>query len=303
MKLDSYQADVVSAVREGNNCLVIAGPGAGKTFVAEVISRLPLGKVAFLTHTRAAKWELHRRGVKASTIHSLCYRGLGGPIFDSFDSLLIYRGENDFEWVVVDEAQDLSYAQYEVLKSLGKHYVLVGDPYQSIFNFSDAYADIFNSFRGDFSPVELPLLYNYRSNEQIVGRLEEVYSRGLISRCSGKTDSSLAVLVRTRLLAEGISALLRRESISHLLVTGDHPKEAESPLYVMTVHCSKGTEFDDVLIVPWNRQDDESERLYYVALARARYRANLIQPLEVLRWIEESRQRNLTESLTTKMSR
>lgn len=275
LDLDKYQLD---AVNSSGNALVIAGPGSGKTRVIEGKYGKLCGEnlsVLVLTHTRAARGVLGGRGVEASTVHSVCYKGLG--TFSTFDRLLTYRGDKQFDWVLVDESQDLSRQQYEVIKSLGRNFFFVGDPYQSIFGFGGLYRRTFklvsfDDIRKDFSPMELPLKYNYRSNQEIVGRLNNIFPRGLESRCNGKIEGTMAILVRTRIEAEGISTLLRKSGGAHTLRTGARRVDKGSDkLLVATAHCCKGTEFDGVVIRPWEIGSPEELRLYYVAMARARY--------------------------------
>lgn len=273
MQLDKYQSEALEVVRAGHNCLVVAGPGSGKTFTIESIVPTLKGRVLVLTHTRDARQVLLKRGIKASTIHSVCFWGLDCPVFNTFDCLLIYRGKQEFDWVVVDESQDMSYAQYEVVKSLGKNFIFVGDPFQSIFVFSGSYPGIFDDIRADLDPIEKHLINNYRSNQLMVDKLEAIFPRGLISKCKGLIRHTTAIIVRTRLEAEGISGLLRVANIRHQLITGDYRvRDWGTKIVVMTAHCSKGQEFDNVIIRPWELDSDEERRLHYVSVARARYK-------------------------------
>lgn len=70
-----------------------------------------------------------------------------------------------FDWIALDEAQDLSHAQRSlVLSALKKdgRVLAVGDPSQSVFGFSGAGIDSYDRIRLDTSAREFPLSICYR---------------------------------------------------------------------------------------------------------------------------------------------
>lgn len=81
-----------------------------------------------------------------------------------------------YRYICIDEAQDLNYAQYHLIKSLcGKKFrnlMLVGDPKQAIYGFNGASSDfMLKNFIQDFEvPKEnqLELTENYRLSKQII---------------------------------------------------------------------------------------------------------------------------------------
>lgn len=78
-----------------------------------------------------------------------------------------------YKYICVDEAQDLNFAQYEVLKALCgdsiKNVMLVGDKNQSIYGFNGSNSDLMcRNFVEDFSPVIIELDENFRSAKSIV---------------------------------------------------------------------------------------------------------------------------------------
>lgn len=77
--------------------------------------------------------------------------------------------------VIVDEAQNLTPAQYELLQVLCGHppelttpLMLVGDDKQSIVEFSGADPELLSRFRSDYGATSIHLTRNYRSAEAIV---------------------------------------------------------------------------------------------------------------------------------------
>lgn len=78
-----------------------------------------------------------------------------------------------YHFICVDEAQDLNFAQYEVIKALCgieyKNIMFVGDEKQSIYGFNGSDSNLMSkSFVKDFSPTEYTLNENFRSAKAIV---------------------------------------------------------------------------------------------------------------------------------------
>jgi len=93
-----------------------------------------------------------------------------------FDDMLYLPVLNDhrfpkFDIVFVDEAQDLSPIQHEIVKRIlapGARVIAVGDTQQAIYSFRGADSDSMNKFRAAFSPTELPLSISYRCPHRVV---------------------------------------------------------------------------------------------------------------------------------------
>lgn len=78
-----------------------------------------------------------------------------------------------YEYICVDEAQDLNRVQYFVLRSMtfgrNNNIMLVGDPNQSIYGFNGSSADLMQKdFVKDYSPTIIILYDNYRSTKSIL---------------------------------------------------------------------------------------------------------------------------------------
>jgi ATP-dependent helicase/nuclease subunit A len=103
-------------------------------------------------------------------------------------SELAFHLDSRIEHLLVDEFQDTSRAQFELLKKLtsgwdatdGRTLFLVGDPMQSIYRFRQAEVGLFlRAERDGVGPVQLEtrsLALNYRSLPVIVGRVNEIFS-------------------------------------------------------------------------------------------------------------------------------
>lgn len=83
----------------------------------------------------------------------------------------LYRKQ--FRYIFVDEAQDLNFAQYELLKIIcnneNRNIMLVGDIKQSLYHFNGSDIRYMNeSFKRDFNPIVRELNTNFRSSRIII---------------------------------------------------------------------------------------------------------------------------------------
>lgn len=104
-------------------------------------------------------------------------------VFDFTD--MIYRCVIDnvrlpqFDFVYVDEGQDLSKVQHKIIKSLikkrGGRLIAVGDPKQAIYGFAGADSDSYDNLRTLVeNTIELPLNVNYRCGKEIIKYAKEL---------------------------------------------------------------------------------------------------------------------------------
>ena len=87
------------------------------------------------------------------------------------DEDILSRIKKRYQYVFIDEYQDLNFGQYELVKLLFKnsHIVAIGDPDQSIYGFRGSDNKYFKSFTNDFPGCEKILLNrNYRSTQTIL---------------------------------------------------------------------------------------------------------------------------------------
>lgn len=102
-----------------------------------------------------------------------------------FDDMLVYCYElflqrkdileawqNKYEYILVDEFQDINKIQYDVVKMLAgnkKNLFIVGDDDQSIYGFRGAKPELMMDFKRDFeNAMQIDLDVNYRSTSNIV---------------------------------------------------------------------------------------------------------------------------------------
>ncbi len=281
--LDSEQTRVVDYK---HSTICIAGPGSGKTRVlaakAESLWSQSQDTIC-LTFTRSAAEEIRSRipGLPASTIHSFCHSVMGWRSGDSYEDLLVNflkDGKDSFDWVLVDEFQDLTPTQLSVIFSIvGKNIFAVGDPYQSIYQYGGAMGkQAFEEVHKQFNCEEFHLRNNYRSVPEVVRCLNNIYPRKLVSR--GINENGLtSILTRTNDQVREASNILREADLGHMVRSGSSElsKKQEEDfgnpnLQVSTIHMAKGLEFDHVILWDWRpRGNEEDQNLYYVANSRA----------------------------------
>jgi DNA helicase-2/ATP-dependent DNA helicase PcrA len=93
-----------------------------------------------------------------------------------------------YKYICVDEAQDLNFAQYEVIKALCgndyKNIMFVGDENQSIYGFNGSDSTLMSrNFVEDFKPTIFLLNENFRSSKEIVKYANQINKSDSISNC------------------------------------------------------------------------------------------------------------------------
>ena len=234
-------------------------------------------------------------------------RNIFKPVYDNYQAELQKRGQIDFtdailtatelcrqyrpvqyEYIIVDEFQDISVDRYQFLLALragnppAKLYC-VGDDWQSIYRFSGSDMALFNSFEEFFGPTDMNKIETtYRFGEPLVGysswfiQKNAVQIRKNIHPFSDQTKTELLFqpydrneycniighLVAT-IPADKSIFLLGRYSFDdyYLSFMYQSIKEAGKFFYVingrkiefLTAHKSKGLEADYVIILQCNR--------------------------------------------------
>lgn len=286
------------------NRLVEAGPATGKTRVTVNFAKHLLNQgiepedilVVSFTKTAVKVFRERLDVTEVSTIHSHGYRHSreGRENFirtGDFDYLLV-KGGRKYPFVICDEAQDLTRKQYEALMQKGENFLLVGDKWQSMYTWSGADPSIMDDFIG----TRFPLTCNHRSRENIVKVGNAFSGRNMASEKEGGLVyigytnepplENLTILSRTNRGVNYWSEYLKVREIPHTKITDDKdgkgrkasnfpPEEVGIlPTLICTIHCSKGDEWDKVLL-DYRREsymDDDTleERVFYVGLTRAK---------------------------------
>lgn len=106
-------------------------------------------------------------------------------IFNLHTSIL-EKYQKKWEYILVDEYQDTSLMQYELIKLIAqkhKNISVVGDDDQSIYSWRGANQDNFKLFENDFNPVyEIKLEQNYRSTQTILDAANSIIKNNKIRK-------------------------------------------------------------------------------------------------------------------------
>ncbi|MCL2026410.1 MAG: ATP-dependent helicase, partial [Leptospirales bacterium] len=240
--------------------------------------------------------------------------------FIDFDDIILFCGEllkrrgdileevrDGLDYILVDEYQDTSDADFEMLGLLSrggeKNIFVVGDDWQAIYGFRNARVEYILGMKKYFPDLVVhKLTINYRSRAEIVSlsnkfikgnknrtrkKLVSAKGRGGIVRHYSVSSVAEEHELVKRLLDnnEGETAVLFRNNRQGSALLQSFPEiELREETFLMTMHSSKGLEFDAVIIIgvddaiipDRNSPIEEERRLFYVALTRAKERLYII---------------------------
>ncbi len=127
-----------------------------------------------------------------------------------------------YRYICIDEAQDLNFAQYQIVKALCgedfRNIMMVGDANQSIYGFNGSSSEFMTKFFiEDFSPDIYRLNENYRSAKRIVEFANQLEHYDSVTNYVYDGE-----LVATKLADEDSEAKFVTKKIEHLMLNG-HP--------------------------------------------------------------------------------
>ncbi len=197
LKRDGNEKQLVKPAEQQEIIRSLARPQAFKSLsVRELTLMISRAKTSLKTPLDNATQQLLKRYEAA----------LGERNVHDFDDLLIKAYEllqaNEtkrppYKYVLVDEFQDTSDLQYELLKLLGsaENIFAIGDPNQSIYAFRGAGAEMFTRFRTDFPhATEIALTENYRSRPEIVQLANAIFPESPQLVAQAKESGSVQAL-------------------------------------------------------------------------------------------------------------
>ena len=227
-----------------------------------------------------------------------------------FDDLILEAADflkqgiitSPYKAVLVDEFQDTSPSQLEFIRGLNpKKLFVVGDDWQSIYKFRGADVSISINFAKHFENVQrLFLTKNFRSQKRVVQlgnqtiRLSREYiSKKLTSHYKAGLKPVCHIIQKKRGQKDSLKTNWEKlikwnqkknyGSAFTILVRTNKEKNAleeivPSDFQVLTIHSSKGLEFEHVIIwgiaegnIPHRWGDlDEETRILYVGITRAK---------------------------------
>ena len=162
----------------------LLGPEDDLSFVAEEVDISSFRQVYTFFQELGRKLNL----VDFEDLIFLCHQSL------SKSQELLSKVQARFQYIFVDEYQDLNLAQYELVKLLAQtsNIVVIGDPDQSIYGFRGSDNKYFKRFTRDYPGCEQILLkQNYRSTQTILDASFQMISKSMKTRESQKIFSNL----------------------------------------------------------------------------------------------------------------
>lgn len=141
-------------------------------------------------------------------------------ILEKFSTVLEYF-QNQYQYICVDEAQDTSKLQHDIMNLLASksgNLFMVGDEDQSIYGFRAAYPEALVSFEKVYKDARVLLMEaNYRSHEEIV-----VSADKLIQSNKNRHDKHMKATRPTGGKVVNIEVKTRKAQMSYLIkVAGD----------------------------------------------------------------------------------
>ncbi len=229
-----------------------------------------------------------------------------------------------YRYIFVDEFQDTSENNFRLLSLLlpenNRNLFMVGDDFQSIYKFRHSRVEYIINAKKFFPGIIIhKLTVNYRSHKEIITisnrfiNLNKFRTSKKITSYHGKggkvklyniEDMENEAQVLLRIISRvpekfSIAVLYRNNYQGSYLKSKMESDNSGREITFMTMHGSKGLEFDAVIIagisdkiIPDKTSDIEEERrLFYVALTRAKKELHLLYykngPEELPRFIKE----------------
>lgn len=203
----------------------------------------------------------------------------------------MYR--NTYPYLLVDEFQDISLADFRLISLLSENLFAVGDDDQAIYGFRGGDSTIMQKFTDQRNVTRYEITRNYRSTATIVE-----HARALVERNAPRIRKNLraqnpvqqkiriiettpetveTILLHTLESARETAVLARTnyETEQIQAILANHPIPPE----VTTIHKAKGREWEKVILVhntldrrfPRRASEiTEERRVFYVAMTRAK---------------------------------
>ncbi|WP_337904381.1 AAA family ATPase [Mesomycoplasma ovipneumoniae] len=201
-KLTEEQQNVVNLALKGENILVDACIGSGKTSVIQVLcDKFPIDKkILYLTYNRLLKIEaknkIKNKNVKVQNYHGFAYGLLwrNGINSSSADSIRIFLRNNisvgTYDVLLIDEYQDITEEISQLLEKIKQEnpniqIVAVGDMSQKIYdNTKLNVTDFIDKFLGSYKQINLTFSFRMpKEHANMLGRIWDKTINGVNENC------------------------------------------------------------------------------------------------------------------------
>lgn len=221
-----------------------------------------------------------------------------------------------YDYIIIDEYQDTSYARYMLIKEIinvcNAKLMVVGDDFQSIYRFTGCELEIFLDFQKYFNNAKIMYLENtYRNSQELISIAGEfiMKNKRQIKKklVSSKKNSKPIKIVKSN-KKDILDKLIKYIDSDDIMILGRNNYDIKDynltdNYRYLTVHKSKGLEAKEVILInlekkidgfPNQKKDirvltkikknvvsypfDEERRLFYVALTRTKNNVYLVVP-------------------------
>ena len=186
VSLSEEQLAIIRALDEGNNVIVDAVAGSGKTTLVLGLAKRLNKQILQITYNAALKEEVRQKSKNLDNLEVHSYHSLAVKFYSS----IAYTDQNlsavvekdmklkrkaDFEIIVIDEAQDMMPLYYQLIKKFIRdtndcQLLVMGDHHQAIYTFKGADARFLthaDKIWGDKPFIFLTLNISYRLTNEI----------------------------------------------------------------------------------------------------------------------------------------
>lgn len=205
------------------------------------------------------------------------------------------KRDREYKLVVIDEAQDFSYMFYEVIRMYtnSPSYLIVGDLNQSMVNFEDnltyinfpienaKYMEMRDSYRSTKSITDYASKYMssnmlvnpIREGEDVLcmecgyGNLKYALNECINTLQTEEGQDNIGIIVLDKDMLDKVYDLINNNRYIKVINNEDH-LYSNNGIFLTTVYFSKGLEFDSVIVIDSNIEDN----LLYIMLTRAMHR-------------------------------
>lgn len=196
-------------------------------------------------------------------------------------SIVKKRFDKKYQYIIIDEYQDTSYVRFclidEILKKTDAHLLVVGDDFQSIYQFAGSNLSMFLDFDKSFLDVATYKITNtYRNSQELIdiaGKFIMKNPRQIQKKLkSSKNIQNPIELIYTDSPKKTLKSLLIELSeLGSILILGrnnqdiqpfldlelemdvqgniTYSKLADASIQYLTIHKSKGLESDNVILI------------------------------------------------------
>lgn len=217
--LTDEQTNIISHLLEGNNVLVNAVAGSGKTTLILELARCTTKRILQLTYNSLLRLEVKRKN-KSQNLDIHTYHSLANLYKRGYtDSIIEYALTSPitkkvhYDIIVIDEAQDMKLLYYHFVQKfiqdceLSPTLLIIGDEFQSIYEFKESDSRFLTLapqiWKKEF--IELPLSTSFRLTNETANFISTVSGRPISTVKYGDTPKYLFgdnTVLRTYVVSE-----------------------------------------------------------------------------------------------------